>query len=89
MRQGCQGFFTGPVDVEFALLFHVPTRSVGVAMACACACRTAPPQSSSAASLETMAVFVYCVASVGRSGNVCGGRVYGGERLVVRGGEVW
>jgi hypothetical protein len=49
--------------VEFALLFHVPTRSVGkapAAVAWACACRIATPESSSAAIRETIVVCVMC-----------------------------
>jgi hypothetical protein len=49
--------------VEFALLFHVPTRFAGrapAAVAWACACRMATPESSSAAIRDTIAVRVMC-----------------------------
>jgi hypothetical protein len=62
--------------VEFALLFHVPTSSAGMAIDCACACTMATPESRSTAMRDSMIGYV-----IRRYGASVGGRSWGCKRV--------
>jgi hypothetical protein len=52
---------TSPVNVAFDLLLHVPIKSVAGTL-CACTCKSATPESSSAAILDTIVGGMYVIA---------------------------